>query len=278
MSTSNLFFVFCFFILLRQPTVCLGDTGVFGRENQKFSRSPITFLQDTLHLHLRKLDPENQKQIEAIKGDIQRLLQQLDIEERNIEVLRQKKIAMKHGSWTWFFEPETRRKIDAVQLEINDQLRRIENVIDDINFQMKMIKPLYGVFSQMFLLESLGFIPFFMELVVALVRLFLLFDLLSLIIFGPMALLVMFFWLSLGVHFFLSLLSVLFWGVSLYWIMFLPFVIIQYEPTIAEFLVVYVPFVSVFFLLSAYVFGVFSKRSSSLQPPQRHPTARIKID
>jgi len=188
------------------------------------------------------------------------LTNQLLLEDELIHNLQLKKQDLKQ-SLTWFFDRYNRFQVDLVQTEINEQNRVVQRIQDQIHLNWLQIKPLYGVFYPMFFVEMFSFIPWSFEIFISIIRFVLLFDLVTFLVLGPVALSFFFIWFSLGLRFFFTLASMILFGVAFFWIFYLPFIIIQYDPSVAEFLIVYIPFVLLYFLTSSFFFGAFGRRS-----------------
>jgi len=212
----------------------------------------LRIVEDSIHIH--HFTPDKHRQVEDIKKHIKDLSQQMAYEDMVLQQKILKRETLKKG-WFWFLDPKKREEVDEVQLDINDQVRQIENIQDDINVQWRKIKPLYGVFSKMFILEMLGFVPRVLEFAAALIEGFIIFDLLTLVILGPVSLFLIYFWLSLGWSFLVTVFSSVFLGICVYWVFYLPFVIVQYNPTPIEFVAVFMPFLALLFLASSFFFS-----------------------
>ncbi len=52
------------------------------------------------------------------------------------------------GQLGWFFDKDVRDEIDRISLDVNDEMRVIDNVMDDIDVEWKRLKPLYGIYSK----------------------------------------------------------------------------------------------------------------------------------
>eukprot|EP01101_Sappina_pedata_P011898 TRINITY_DN8075_c0_g1_i1.p1 TRINITY_DN8075_c0_g1~~TRINITY_DN8075_c0_g1_i1.p1 ORF type:complete len:261 (-),score=71.59 TRINITY_DN8075_c0_g1_i1:80-862(-) len=220
----------------------------------------LDLLEHAFHIH--EFSPENIFQIENTKSQIRNLSIHLVGQERTLHQLNLQ-LSQAKKNWYWFFDLDSRKNVDIIQIKINDHIRHMEGTIDEINFQWKQLKPLYGVYSKMFMGEMFGFIPLSVDIVKSLVQLLIIFDVLTLVLFGPVAVVFLLFFLSLGLNFIFSILSMIVFGAAAYWVFYLPFVVIQYDPTFFEFLSVYIPFLGVFFCICAAVFGLFRRSANN---------------
>ena len=73
-------------------------------------------------------------------------------EEHQLIALRRERDAQK-TSLFWFFDPDARHRVEKAQMKVNDELRLIENIAEDIEFHWKQLKPLYGLYSKVRLLS-----------------------------------------------------------------------------------------------------------------------------
>jgi len=216
-------------------------------------KAAVHLLESAVEIH--HFTPEKKKQAEQIQAEIRELIEQLVFEEQVLEKVKEKLAAAKNH-WFWFFDRRLREEVDRIQLEINDQVRIMDNIVDDIKVHWRRLKPLYGVFSKMFLIDLFDFIPLAGQLSLSLLRAFLIFDVVALIIFGPIAFFFVYLWISLGLRFLLLILSMVLLASALYHVFHLPFVIIEYDPSALEFAAVYVPFVAFFFFFAVFFFGL----------------------
>jgi len=179
-----------------------------------------------------------------IKKQIVHLSRALHTEEEKLMASVAKRDSKKQGFF-WMFDTEKRLAVEGVQLEVNDQTRIVENLHDDINFHWRQLKPLYGVFSEMFMLEMLSIVPFLVSRGAEMLTSTLELGLISLLIFGPVSIFSFSFFMAVGFAFLPFFIFVL----SLYWVFTLPFTIIEYSPTIAEFAGVYFAILAAFWII-----------------------------
>jgi len=110
------------------------------------------------HAHPHPFDTVTQTKIAQIKNRMNELIGHLMREEARLIKLKEE-VAAPKKDFFWFFNRATRLKVDEAQLAVNDQQRVVDNLVDDITIQWKHLKPLYGIYSKLFLSEALGFIP-----------------------------------------------------------------------------------------------------------------------
>jgi hypothetical protein len=190
------------------------------------------------------LDAEKRQKIQEIKTVIKNLATQLMKEEMKLNRLKAEVRALK-SDFFWFFNDATRMKVDEAQLKVNDQQRVIENLVDDIMVEWKRLKPLYGLYSKMFLSEALGFVPQIWRVGVDVFATFLELGLISLLLFGSITGFMLSLFATIGFSFFPAIIAFATFMVNTYWVFKLPFIMIQYSPTISEFLSVYFSFVGI---------------------------------
>jgi len=222
---------------------------------------------------LHQLPEENKLKIEKLKTEIYALRMRMLDEEAILLNLINKKNQLKN-TWNWFFNSTARASVDQIQLQINDQIRVIDNTSDDIQVHWRLIKPLYGLYSKLFLNDMFGFIPLLVATFSEFLSTLLIMDLLSLIMFGPIALFFISFWFTLGIRSFLYIWSAIALIIAIYWTFQLPSIIIQYNPSIWEFLAIYIPVVGMSFLitlvLANYLYGTARR-------PARHTNHKERM-
>jgi len=214
-------------------------------KQQGFWSSMKSNLFDELH----HLPEENKFKIEKLKTEIYSMRLKMLEEEATLVNLINNKNQFKN-TWNWFFNSTSRASVDQIQLQINDQIRVIDNIIDDIQVHWRQIKPLYGLYSKLFLKDMFGFIPLLVGTFSEFLSTILIMDLLSVIMFGPIALFFISFWFTLGIKSLLYLCSALALMISFYWTFQLPAIIIQYNPSIWEFLAIYIPVIGISFMIT----------------------------
>ncbi|KAL6076426.1 hypothetical protein QOT17_002966 [Balamuthia mandrillaris] len=188
------------------------------------------------------------EKVAQIKAEIKNLSQVLHEQQGQLWEIQAQQDAIKAQSFFWFNDPELRHQVDLLQLQVNDQLRLVENTFDDIAVHWRQLKPLYGVFSKMFLFEFIHFMldPFFL-IFNFIFSTFGLGFILTFILWGPIAITLFYLLFQFGVQ---VLPYVLFVGLQVYWAFNLPFLLLQYGPSWTQFLAVYVPFLAVVYLVS----------------------------
>lgn len=215
------------------------------------------------------LSPEKQAKVNQIKARLEQLMEKLLEEEVKLNMLKYKKYALQDRI-TWFFDPDTRRKVDEVQREINDQERVIHNLLDDVEMEWRNLKPLYGLFSKMFLGEVMNVFTYFIEFLLGLFATLFEMGLISMLIFGPVTGLIVATWTWLGIGFTPFFVTMILFGLDIFWMFKLPFIMIQYNPAIPEFLAVYFSVISVMILFTniaiRLLFGPEPERAARMKP------------
>jgi len=199
------------------------------------------------------LDVEKREKVLHSKHAIEQMVSRLLQEEIKLNQLKNNVSALKKDFF-WFFHAETRLRVDEAQMLVNEQERVIEHIIDHIVLEWKRLKPLYGIYSTMFLTEALGFVPEIWKLGMNLLTTLMELGLISLLLFGSLTGFMLSLVATLGFSFLPSIIGFSTLVVNIYWVFQLPFIMIQYAPSISEFLGVYFAFVGV---LMAITFTVF---------------------
>lgn len=199
------------------------------------------------HLHPEHFPQEQLKQdkIKKVRGEIMQLSDHLWKEEQQLRPLEEARDNLKRGL-LWLFEPDVRYSVDEAQLTVNDHLRVIDHLVEEIDLRWKELKPLYGIWSKMFLVEMLSFVPRTILALSSMLLASLSFGLISFLMFGPLSYFFVLFWWTFG----FALLPFVIFGLTLYWVLYIPFIMIQYGPSLTEFLVIYIP------ILLLYALGV----------------------
>lgn len=185
--------------------------------------------------------PSKAEVVAAARKEIAELSSRLLADEVRVSQRRAEREAAK-GSAFWFLDKDARGRVHAKQLALNDELRQVSRTHEQIAAKWLEVKPLYGVWSLLFLQEVMSFVPYMAyvawEALEALVAL----GLVSILVAGPLffvaaSLMTFAFWLPLmvGVPCFL---------LTVYWLVDLPFVIATYNPEVWEFCAVYFPLVA----------------------------------
>jgi len=202
---------------------------------------------------LHTFDTIKRHKIQELKEVIKELANNLMKEEITLQKMKPKISALKKDFF-WFFNETTRLRVDELQLEVNDQVRVIENILDDIIFKWNRLKPLYGIYSKMFLTEALGFIPYIWKVGMDVFATLLELGLISWLLFGSLTGFLLSLFATLGFSFFPSVIGFSTLLVNIYWVFKLPFIMIQYSPTLTDFLTVYFAFVGVLMTITFAVF------------------------
>jgi len=247
----------------------------FGAEQTVETAEPRDFIMDsypyrytTIHTDLLKgteaeihsFEDAKKEKILHLKEKIKLLLSKLTTEETILLQLKGKVRQLKHDFF-WFFDESNRLRVDEVQLKVNDQERIVEDIVDDMFFEWKKLKPLYGIYSQMFFMEALGFIPEIWKLGMNVFATVLELGLISLLLFGSMTGFFLSVFATLGFSFLPTIVAFSTLLVNIYWVFKLPFIMIQYSPMLHEFLGVYFAFVGILLTITYATFRlVFPER------------------
>jgi len=201
--------------------------------------------------HLSEIkDPVKQDKLQTQIIEILAIVDRLKIEEKVLsDLFRERERFKSQSGFFWSFNPDTRRLVDNLQLHINDQLRKIQNLLGDANIHWRYVKSLEGVFSKMFLYELLfSVIDVFGAISSIFLNVFTM-GALGLLILGPIAILLILSVLTFGP----ILLSVMFYLAEIYWVLHLPSTILQYDPSLLEFCMVYFPIVGSLYFMTWYL-------------------------
>jgi len=193
------------------------------------------------HEHPHPFDQITQQKIKHIKERIKELVALLAREEAMLIHLKEDVAALK-TNFLWFFNSTTRQMVDQAQLLVNDQQRVVDNVIDDLSIQWKRLKPLYGIYSKLFLTEALSFIPQIWSVTLDVFTTLLELGLVSLLLFGSFTGFALSLFSSLGFSFLPAIICFATLAVNTYWLCKLPFIMIEYDPSFTDFLAVYFSF------------------------------------
>jgi len=261
-----------FFIAMCLAFVALGDEPPIVAESRDYVMDVFPYRYTTIHTDLLKSVDSEIHSFEAVKKEkilhlkeqIKSLLLKLQKEERILLEKKEKVRQLKHDFF-WFFNEENRLRVDEAQLQVNDQERIVENILDDVLFEWKKLKPLYGIYSQMFLLEALGFIPEIWKLGINLFATVLELGLISLLLFGSMTGFFLSIFATLGISFLPTIVAFSTALVNIYWVFKLPFIMIQYSPPLHEFLLVYCTFVGVLLTITYAIFKLAFPQRASIQ-------------
>jgi len=219
------------------------------------------------------LDPKPKQKADEITQQIRMLSKVLLKEEEKLAELIVIRDALKVG-WFWFLDPQIRAAVDEATFKVNVQRRLVEALYEEIALHWKQLKPLYGVFSKMFLAELLAFlvapILSFLELFVSAFSLGLL---LFLLLLGPPAFFVSMFAFSVGV----ALIPILGGALLITWLIEFPWLVLQYNPSFGAFVITFSPFVLATIALALHMGRTLRRADVPLMPVER-PPARIKKD
>eukprot|EP00735_Rhodelphis_limneticus_P014003 TRINITY_DN7978_c0_g1::TRINITY_DN7978_c0_g1_i1::g.15581::m.15581 TRINITY_DN7978_c0_g1::TRINITY_DN7978_c0_g1_i1::g.15581 ORF type:complete len:302 (+),score=42.59 TRINITY_DN7978_c0_g1_i1:26-907(+) len=206
-----------------------------------------SFLLDHLDNHPAKAEsPQLAHELAEVKTELKSLIGKLFVEETKLNALKSVKRSLKRkAGWTWFFNADSRLKIEKADLDIRDQARMVHNIFDDISFLWKKAKPHYGVFSKMFLDEVFSIFPYTMMLIWDIIETMLAVGLISLIIGGPAF--AIFVWSVFTAFGFVVpiLIALPVFSLMVYYMITLPSMIVQYNPSLGEFCAVYFPTIAV---------------------------------
>jgi len=230
-------------------------------EKQDFLVNSYPYHHTSIHTDLLKdverdihgFESAKKQKIQELKERIKQYANKLLKEEMKLNKMKANVSSLK-TDFFWFFNESTRLRVDEAQMMANDQERIIENILDDIILEWKRLKPLYGIYSKMFLTEALGFIPQIWTVGMNVFATVLELGLISLLLFGSITGFLLSLFATLGFSFFPSVIGFSTLLVNIYWVFKLPFIMIQYSPSLTDFLTVYFAFVGV---LLAITFAVF---------------------
>jgi len=218
-------FVACGILIGLLSILVLFDTDQIGKLG--YTR----YLLDQLHPHA-----EQQEKVDYIKKEIEQLDDKLEDEIEKFQSLKQKSINVKKqaGFW-WFFDPVVHAEIDKIALDINDQKRVVINISEDVEFHWKKLKAVYGVRTRVFLIDLAISILKTCLKVPEYIMPSAPISLAILLVFGPMTMILLLSWMSIGFALLPAIVSIL----SMHWVADLANIIIQYAPTVTEFAVIY---------------------------------------
>ena len=142
-------------------------------------------------------------------------------------------------------------RVTHIFTQVNDQRRVMDNLKDDINEHWQALKPLFGIYSSLFVEEAFGILIEVVDMGINLIWVLMGFGLLSIVFFGPLAIFFSSLWTLISLSFFQKLVVFILYAFSIYWTFASPFIIIQYDPSLVEFAFVYL---SVLFILYSILF------------------------
>jgi hypothetical protein len=240
---------FAFIAIL--ATLCLSVSSVQGKTEEVHPSHP-TLLGDLLpHYYgasylLPHLRGDERKAFARVSDELTQLTQELHKEETKLASLKEiRKSTRRQEGWLWFFNTQSRLRVEKAELDVRDQRRAVENLYDDIQFIWKEIKPHYGVFSKMFLDEVLSIIPMIGLAILQTFEAIMAVGVISILVGGPaFLLLAVSFMRIFGTTGPIFIFGPMF-GMILYWMITLPGMIIQYDPQLWEFFAVYFPLLGV---------------------------------
>jgi len=209
--------------------------------------------------------------VDNVKNQISALKDRLKVEEDITRGLQVEKQTIQSRSLGWIFDAELRIQVESTQIKINQHIRIIEGIIDELNFHWTKIKPYYGLYSKSFFIEAFQFIPYLVGIFIYFAEVAIVFDVLSLIFFGPLAMFSVMLWIVIGSTFILSIFSYIAFFGGIYWLFHLPFIMIQYNPSVIEFLSIYVPVVISFLTFTSIFFR------PRLLPTQKKVAPKLKV-
>eukprot|EP01118_Nematostelium_gracile_P001103 TRINITY_DN1112_c0_g1_i1.p1 TRINITY_DN1112_c0_g1~~TRINITY_DN1112_c0_g1_i1.p1 ORF type:complete len:271 (+),score=58.52 TRINITY_DN1112_c0_g1_i1:28-840(+) len=221
-------------------------------------------LLNTADKELRAFEPTKKDLIERMNHKVRVLTIQLHKEEKQLLKLRNNVSGLK-TDFFWFFDKDTRHQVDKAQLEVNDQERVIENLVDEIVFEWKSLKPVYGIYSKMFLTEAFGFVREIYNLGMNIFTSIVELGLISILLFGSITSIFLSIVGALGFNIFPTIIAFSTLLVNIYWIFKLPFIIIQYSPSFSEFIGAYCGFVGILLIFTFTVFKLLVPVHISVQ-------------
>ena len=211
----------------------------------------LAFLANQYHWSTRLLDKAQPLQhhreehitaITQLKNEIASLNAKLRVEAEKLNSLTAERAQLKRSlGLLWIFKANERLQVMAANLAVQDQARVVENVRENINFHWAKVKPHFGVFSQLLLDDLLLFFPYAIGMLVEFIMGFFEMGLIAFIIGGPALIIFSMLAISLFGSFFGFVVGTPMILACMLWIFHLPFLIIEYDPSLTDFLVVYFP-------------------------------------
>eukprot|EP00301_Raphidiophrys_heterophryoidea_P022141 c6370_g1_i1.p1 GENE.c6370_g1_i1~~c6370_g1_i1.p1 ORF type:complete len:287 (+),score=69.39 c6370_g1_i1:87-863(+) len=204
-------------------------------DDETKQHTAATHLLDEAHGALELFDHERQVWIQDLLRDIHDLSETLKTEELALNSLEAEKELVKKANFFWFLNVADRETVDDLQLRMKIQQRVVDNIADDIDVHWRKLKPLYGLKSKMFVSEAVMsvfrvfadiFVFFVPSLVVSLPTLLLL---------APLSAFLVVVSLSIGFLLFPYTVGL----IAMIWAMKFPAVLVQYNPSPAQFAVAY---------------------------------------
>jgi len=206
--------------------------------------------------------------IASIKTSIHNHLVSLYKEEERLIHLMRERDGLKKG-W-WFFHADQRHVVEEAQIKVNNQRREIEKQLDHIELEWRHLKPYYGIYSKLFVSElTVRLIRWISTVIDSFFALFALELMMLLIVSGPLALFFSMLWFASGWSLLITMLKLSLIVLTVYWIFSLPSIMIQYQPTITEFGLVYSAVIGTLSLFTAWIWGVFPSARRSYSHQQR---------
>jgi len=242
--------------------LCLGFTAFFFPDNPARDGYYIYNNQAKKFLdHLSEIkDPVKKDKLQTQTFEILAISDRLKHEEKLLtDIFRERENIKSQSGFFWSFNPEIRRQVEYLQLQINDQLRKIQNLLEDANIHWKYVKSLEGLFSKMFLYELGSSIFDVFGAVTAIFLNVFTMGALGLLILGPIAIVLTLSFLTFGP----LLLSVMLYLAEIYWVLHLPSIMLQYDPTFVEFCLVYFPIVGLLYYMTWYLPTLWTRREDS---------------
>lgn len=228
-------------------------------------------LHSPLHLKLVEVVEEvypthfqnKAQEIQVIKDNISKEIRELIAEEEKLSHL----VALRnrHKKGFWFFDHDARRQVDNYQYKVNEQKRQMEQTLERVEEQWNNLKPLYGLYSKLFLSELFARLVWWLSsLADAFFTILAVETVFLLLVVGPLTIMFSVLWFSIGS----MLLNILFKvGFSMFTISTLfelPGIMIRYHPTPLQFALVYAGLTLPLIFLTAIIWGwEYRKRSSS---------------
>lgn len=209
-------------------------------------------------LHLSDLNNTTlENRVKNISHHILKLTEQLREEEGKLKSYILAREAIKNqGGIFWPFHPELRKPLDLAQLKISEQGRAISSLFDHINLHWREIKGSFGIYSRMFLWElSTSVLELFLMTIDILFATFS-WGILWFLFTGPLMFASALVIWKLGIEFWLpATLYIL----ELYWLIQLPSIIFEYNPTFIDFVFAYFPIVAFLYCLNFQVGPTFNR-------------------
>lgn len=165
----------------------------------------------------------------------------------------------KKKGFFWVFDVDARLQILQYDFKVHEEMRTVSGLKEAIDMHWAQLKPLYGVYSTMFFNDMFAFVPYLWMTITDVFRGILEMGLMAFIIGGPALLLMLIAFISLLGSFTTVIFLMPTVLAAFLWIFHLPWIIIQYDPTPQEFVLVYTPGVALLATIILIASKLFKK-------------------